>query len=100
MLYAAMARERSRQFAENPGGINLYTGEHWRTQTMHQDLNSLDKNGNKVKLLDGSKFSQVFDVEQQRQVEFIKMWIAFMNDTLSDLGVCKWCNLDYIIIIT
>ena len=30
VVYAAMARERSRQFAENPGGINPYTGEHWR----------------------------------------------------------------------
>ncbi len=36
---------------------------------MYQDLNSPDKNGNKVADEDGSKSSQVPDVEQQRQVD-------------------------------
>lgn len=85
VVYAAMARERSRQFAENPGGINPYTGEHWRDMNHVSGFKFTDKNGNKVADEDGSKFFASLDVEQQRQVdEFIKMWIA-QNDTLTDL---------------
>lgn len=85
VVYAAMARERSRQFAENPGGINPYTGEHWRDTNHVSGFKFTDKNGNKVADEDGSKFFASLDVEQSRQVdEFIKMWIA-QNDTLTDL---------------
>nr|DAR25221.1 MAG TPA: Large polyvalent protein associated domain 38 [Caudoviricetes sp.] len=85
VVYAAMARERAKQFKENPGGINPYTGEHWRDTNHVSGFKFTDKNGNKVADEDGSLFFASLDVEQQRQVdEFIDMWIK-QNDTLTDL---------------
>ncbi len=80
-------RERSRQFVENPRVLTHIQVNTGVIRTMYQDLNSLDKNGNKVDE-DGSKFSAVLHVEQQRQVdEFIKCGLHRMIS-------CKWCNLD------
>ena len=85
VVYAAMARERARQFKENPGGINPYTGEHWRDTNHVSGFKFTDRNGNKVADEDGAQFFANLDVEQKRQVdEFIRMWIA-QNDAITDL---------------
>ncbi len=66
-------RERSRQFAENPGGITPYQVNTGVIRTMYQILNSLIRMV-KVADEDGSKFSaKVLMLNKQRQVdEFIK----------------------------
>lgn len=85
VVYARMAQERTRQFKENPGGLNPYTGEHWRDTNVVSGFKFTDKNGNRIADEDGTKFFASLDVEQQRQVnEFVDMWIA-QNNAVLDL---------------
>lgn len=80
MTYALMARERTKQFRENPGGIDPYTGKPIREVGKVSGFTFNGKSDDAA-----SAYFNSLTAQQAQQVEeFRKMWVE-MNDGMLDL---------------